>query len=250
METSIRTARADDAAAAADFAVAKRAEYEAYSPVFWRPAPTARAKHEPFLRFCIESGDFAALAAERDGTTAGIALANRRGAPPPFHADREATWFVDDFFVASPDLWQQVGGELLAEVERQASANGAERLIVVTAHGDGPKCAFLASAGFEPAASWWVHPVTPTAGPPPDLGTMQAVTGAAPRVYEPGGLTALAVSLGDEDPSSAVELFDRWAAASNAALAIVPARTSDAQLARALEEHGYAMASAWFSRAL
>ena len=124
----IRPARPDDAETAAAFADVKRAEYARYSPVFWRPAADARAKHQPFLRFCIQSDQFAAFAAETDAETGravvGVALANRHGAPAPFRADPEPTWFVDDFFVADSALWPTAGLALLKEIQRSPARAG------------------------------------------------------------------------------------------------------------------------------
>lgn len=245
----VRVARPDDADAAADFAATKRAEYEEYSPIFWRRAADGRAKHQPFLRQCIESDDYSAFAAERGDAIVGVILASRRGAPPPFHADREQTWFVDDFYVAEPELWESVGRALLDAAAAEAGASGAERLVVVGAQRDLPKRSFLLTAQCALEAAWWVHPVEPTNAAPPELTCVQAVVGRAPAVYEPGGLTALALALGDT-PATAVALFDQWAAASDAVLAIVPARSSDAALAGALEAQGYDVASEWFIRSL
>lgn len=241
----VRVGRPDDADIAADFAAEKRAEYEEYSPVFWRRAADGREKHQPFLRQCIGSNDYAAFTAERGNAIGGVILGNRRGAPPPFHTDSEPTWFVDDFYVARPELWETVGKALLDRLTEEASSNGAERLVAVGAHRDTPKRSFLLDAGWAVAAAWWVHPVEPTHAPLPRLTSVQALVGPAPPVYEPGGPTALALSLG-EVPATAVSLFGRWAAASNAVLAIVPARSSDRALADELEAQRYTVASEWF----
>lgn len=247
-EFVVRVARPDDADIAADFAVTKRAEYEKYSPIFWRCAAGGREKHQPFLTQCIESDDYSAFTAERGDEIVGMILANRRGTPPPFHADREPTWFVDDFYVAEPELWESVGRSLLDAVVEEAIAGGARRLVVVGAQLDLPKRSFLLDAQCAVAAAWWVHPVEPTNAPPPELSSIQAHVGPAPPVYDPGGLTAFATSLGDT-PATAVALFDQWAAASNAVVAIIPARASDIALEKVLETQGYVVASEWFIRA-
>ncbi|HEX2350380.1 MAG TPA: hypothetical protein VHI51_18235, partial [Ktedonobacterales bacterium] len=66
-EVVIRRARPEDAEVATAWAEVKRAEYARYSPVFWRPAADARARHQPFLRFCIEDAAYDAYAAEAGG---------------------------------------------------------------------------------------------------------------------------------------------------------------------------------------
>jgi hypothetical protein len=238
----VRRALAADAEAAADLAEAKRAEYAAYSPVFWRPAAGARERHRPFLAHCIENDRFLALAAEDAGELAGLVLAGKHGAPPPFHADAEPTWFVDDFLVAGGD-WDGAGALLL---ERVAGEAGGARLVVVTAHADRPKCAFLEARGFACAASWWVLPVDAEPGDPVLPDGAEAVTGPAPPVYDPGGLTALALRL---DPRHVAD-FVAWTVASDAVLAIVAARESDTSLAAALAAAGFARASAWYVRGI
>jgi hypothetical protein len=236
----VRRALAADAEPAADLAEEKRAEYAAYSPVFWRPAAGARGRHRPFLAHCIENDRFLALAAEEDGAFAGLVLAGRHGAPPPFHADAEPTWFVDDFLVAGGD-WDRAGAALLEQVAEEA--DGA-RLVVVTAHADRSKCAFLEAHGFACAASWWVLPVEAVPGEPVLPDGAEAVTGPAPPVYDPGGPTALALKLEPEHVTGFVD----WTSASGAVLAIVAARESDHGLASALAAAGFARASAWYVR--
>jgi hypothetical protein len=39
--------------------------------------------------------------------------------------------------------------------------------------------------GYTRGASWWVHPVTPRRGTPPELRTIEAVLGQAPPVMTP-----------------------------------------------------------------
>ena len=239
-DLTVRLASSEDADAAADLAEKRRAEYEPYSPVFWRPADGARERHRPFLAHCIESERFLALAAERSGGLAGIALASRHGAPPPFHADAEPTWFVDDFFVAD-GAWTDVGRPLLEAIAAEAA--GA-RLVVVSAHADRPKSGLLEELGFRCAASWWVLPVDPAPGDAILPDGVQAVTGPAPPVYDPGGPTALALTVGPADVAAYVD----WTVASGAVLAIVAARTEDAALADALAAAGFKAASAWYVR--
>jgi len=52
---TVQVAHPDDAHEAAVLADAKRAEYERYSPVFWRPADDAVGRHEPWLAKCLAS---------------------------------------------------------------------------------------------------------------------------------------------------------------------------------------------------
>jgi hypothetical protein len=230
----VERATANDAPAAARLAELKRAEYERYSPVFWRPAADARARHEPFLRSCLVSSEFTSYAARDDGELRGIAIAHHRVGPPPLTT--EDAWLVDDFLVAA-EAWQEVGGALLEQLERQP-------LVVLAARRDEAKQRFLRGRGYDRAASWWVRPVEPRACVDSTQARegFEAVTGPAPPVYDPGGTTALARRI-DAD---AVAAYTGWAAAQGAVLAIVPAGAEDVALEVAAESAGFEAASDWF----
>jgi GNAT superfamily N-acetyltransferase len=240
---TIGVAAVSDAHQAALLADAKRAEYERYSPVFWRPAENALDRHEPWLKKCLSDESYTSFAARSQSTLIGIAIAAHGVFPPPFRFDPEPSWLVDDFFVLSPDGWRTVGARLLEAVEESAREHGATRTVVLSARRDEPKRTMLAEVGYERGASWWVHPVQALECDPPSLRDTDAVVGPAPPVYDPGGLTALALEM--RDPSD-VPTFGEWTSASNAILAIVPARSSDPELEDALAAEGYEPASDWF----
>lgn len=125
-------------------------------------------------------------------------------------------------------------------------------MVVVVAQRDEPKRALLRSAGYTLAAAWWVRPLAPIAAPtdssaPEAPEGIEAVVAPAPPVYNPGGPVALALSLGDA-PAAQVARFDAWAAASGAALAVIPARVADVALVEALARAGYTVASEWYVR--
>jgi hypothetical protein len=229
----VEPATSGDAAPAAALAELKRAEYEAYSPVFWRVAAAATTRHEPFLRSCLGSDDFTSFSAREDGRLVGIVVAHHRVGPPPLTTDE--AWLVDDFFVAR-ERWDEVGGPLLAAFE-------AQPLVVLAARRDEPKRSFLQARGYARAASWWVLPVEPSGATTEPRG-FRAVTGAAPPVYDPGGPTALALALDAEHLAA----YTAWAAGEGAVLAIVPARVEERGLEAALEAAGYEPASDWFAR--
>jgi GNAT superfamily N-acetyltransferase len=226
----IERATPDDAAEAAAMAAAKRAEYERYSPVFWRVAADAEAIHAPFLARCIAGEEFfTGLAARSGGELVGIALTAHELLPPPLSADPVPSWLTDDFFVRDASLWATVGEALLEATERAARAAGAERL------------------GYERAASWWVRPLAPKRGDVPLPVSFRGVVGQAPPVYDPGGATSLALELSD---AAAVGAFGEWAAASGAVLAIAPVRSGCNALEAELAREGYEPASDWCAKSL
>lgn len=244
---TISVAEVGHAHEAALLADSKRIEYERYSPVFWRPAGDALERHEAFLAKCLDDEAYTCLAARREGHLAGIAMAAHSVIPPPFRSDPQRSWLVDDFFVASAAEWQSLGAQLVEAVERAARDSGAARLVVLCARRDEPKRAMLVACGYQRGASWWVLPVPALEGELPPLRDTDAVVGPAPPVYDPGGLTALALEM--RDPAD-VPTFGQWASASNAILAIVPARSSDPALEEGLVVGGYEPTSDWFIKAI
>ena len=100
----------DDADWAADLMVARRREYENYSPVFWRPAAHARARHVRFLRRQIADPATVALRSPR-----GFLIAQLRPA--------EA--FVDDFVIEPDGTWAFKGYRLTAFTNEEEAAVAA-----------------------------------------------------------------------------------------------------------------------------
>lgn len=243
---TVRPARADDAGAIADFADARRRIYQAYSPVFWRPAADARMHHTPFLADCLADGHHTAFAAESRGVVVGAAIADHRVRVPPFAQDRDASWLVDDFYVAAADWWWTAGGALLESVAHAARSSRQDRLIVVSAERDDAKNAMLRDRGFQPGAQWWVRPLEPPLTPVLAEGErLPMLVGPAPPVYDPGGPVALAL---DTAPPFAIDRFERQALAAEAVLAIVPVRTAAGTLTEVLAAAGYGVASVWYVR--
>src|SRR5688500_10834629 len=102
----------------ADLLEDRRRHYETWSPIFWRPAPGARAAHEPFLAALVASDTVVAL---RDDH--GFVIADRE--------DDRCT--VDDFAVDHPGRWATHGRLLLVAAWRLQRQRGADRARVVTA---------------------------------------------------------------------------------------------------------------------
>ena len=211
---------------------------------FQRPAPDALVVHEAFLAKLIEWDGFVVRVHEgRDGVD-GFVVARVGSAPPPF--GEGDLFHVDDFVVASPALWETVGAALLEHVAAEAASAGAEKAIVVSGSRtvDAPKVEFLAGLGLECEAEWWVKPIEPNQREPAEASGFDAFVGPAPPVYDPGGLTCLATEI--ESPA-ALPLFEEFASASQAVVAIVPTLTSRLDLRTELRERGYTVASEWYA---
>ena len=93
------------------------------------------------------------LVAEQDGLVLGFLVAMRARVPPVF--DPGPTMFVDDFYVAAPDRWADVGALLFTRLREIAVECHWRQLIVVSGTGDEPKNGFLSSVGLSPTSTWW-----------------------------------------------------------------------------------------------
>jgi|GEM_PF-3160066 len=148
---AVRDARADDVEAMADLAERKRQQYAAYAPRFWRPARDGRQKHLPFLGAQLT----------RDGATVLVAGAADPDADCPLDGFVIAhDGSVDDFAVATPNLWPTTGAALLREAERQSKQAGVTRMVVVCGGKDAPKTAILGAAGYTVVERWYVREAT------------------------------------------------------------------------------------------
>jgi GNAT superfamily N-acetyltransferase len=228
----------------ADLAEAKRQHYRDHAAPFQRPAPNGREVHEAFLPKLLEWDGFTVLVHDADDGVDGFIVARFGSAPPPY--GEGPLFHVDDFAVADAATWPTVGAALLREVMHRAEVAGIETAIVVSGPPsvDEPKAAFLSERGLRIDAEWRLKALTPTtAGSLPKEG-FDAAIGPAPPVYEPGGLTALALRV---DYPEAVERFEQFAAASDAVVAIVPVRMSDTDLRAELDRRGFVVASEWYA---
>lgn len=240
----VREAQVSDVEAMAALAEAKRQHYRDHAAPFQRPAPNGREVHEGFLPKLLAWDGFTVLVHEGGGEVDGFIVSRVGSAPPPYG---EGSWFhVDDFAVSEPSLWRSVGGELLREAIRRAHEAGIEQAIVVSGPPsiDEAKVTFLLGAGLHVDAEWRVKSLTPNPGNPPgDPQGFEAVIAPAPPVYDPGGVTALALSI---EPG-AVERFEEFASASGAVVGIVPVRISEKALRAELDQRDFVLASEWYS---
>jgi len=138
-----------------EIAAARRQEYAEYQPQFWRPATDAVARQRRFFASLIDKDD-TLIVVVRDGVNVhGFAVACAADAPPVYHPGG-LTCVIDDFAVADPTEWPTAGPLLLDAVRAWGFERGATQLIVVVAHLDQPKRAFLRTAQLDIASEWWV----------------------------------------------------------------------------------------------
>jgi len=228
----------------AELAEAKRLQYRDHASPFQRPARDGRVVHEGFLAKLLEWEGFTVLVHDAGSDIDGFIVARFGSAPPPY--GEGSLFHVDDFALAAAATWPTVGRALLDEVMRRAELAGIETAIVVggPASIDESKSAFLAALGLRVDAEWRVKVLAPTGGEMPPKEGFDTAIGPAPPVYEPGGLTALALRI---DYPEAVERFEEFAAASKAVVAIVPVLISDVRLRAELDRRDFVVASEWYA---
>ena len=193
----------------------RRAVYERFAPVFWKPAENAAVPHAAFLRSQVESGSAVGLRSEVGFVVAAV---------------RADHYDVDDFAVEPETEWSTQGRQLLQSVPEFGPLDQPARARVVTACQDLPKRRMLEALGLRPATRWWVKELRPAIAAEPTFaqvgfGSVKAMFVPAPPVYAPGGAVCI---LGDMEPYVAVEAAEE-AEAQGAVLAVVTRQASPSE---------------------
>lgn len=152
---TLREAVAADVPRILEIGEVKREQYETFSPIFWKKAPTPRQEFAPYVTGQVESERNIALVAEQGGIMSGYLIAQ---------CGNLAEGYVDDYAVADPAVdWPNTGTALMAEAGRRAAERGVASIVIVSGHADTPKRAALESLGFTLTKNWLALPLTPTA---------------------------------------------------------------------------------------
>lgn len=155
----IREATEADLPAILALAEAKRAEYATYSPVFWRVAEGAvEGQGHFFTKQRLQNEQSINLVAEDEGVIQGFIMALVHMAPPVYDPGGPVCT-IDDFTVASPDLWPTVGRALLEAATERVRARGVVLVITVCGYLDQPKRAMLQAEDATIASEWYVKPL-------------------------------------------------------------------------------------------
>jgi GNAT superfamily N-acetyltransferase len=142
-----------------DLADLKRREYEPFAPTFQRPAPNAMEVHRPWFAGLAKDPDVGTFVHEDTGGEVDGFVIVTTGPAPPVYDPGGATALIDDFTVASPELWQSAGAALLDAASQWAARQGAVQLVVVSGPHDAPKRALLEHAGLYVASEWFTTPL-------------------------------------------------------------------------------------------
>jgi hypothetical protein len=153
----IRTAVLSDTLQMAALSEKKRLEYEKYAPTFWRNAADSAEKQTTHFAAQLALENSICLVSESSGEIDGFIIAHVGNAPPVYDPG-SLVCVIDDFVVATPNLWNTLGLELLLEARKLARMRGADLTVVVCGQMDVPKREMLQSAGLYVASEWWVNP--------------------------------------------------------------------------------------------
>lgn len=158
MENFIRKALISDLEPIIALLEQKRLEYEAYQPVFWRKADDSAQKQSLYFEKLLQHEKVIAFVHEQSGIINGV-IVGTPAANPPVYNPGGATYLIDDFTVASPELWQTIGLALLQELTVAAKACDAVQLVVVCSQQDEAKRTMLEAANFPVVTEWRVKAI-------------------------------------------------------------------------------------------
>lgn len=152
---STRIAVEGDLDAMVRLAAVKRAEYQAYQPVFHKVANDADVKQRLFLKNMMGKPDVLLLVHKQHGNLDGW-LYLRLVSAPPVYRPGGLIATVDDFVVQDPSLWPSTGKALITDAKAWAKERGAILINVVCSPQDRPKRAWLDALGLSVASEWHV----------------------------------------------------------------------------------------------
>jgi adenine phosphoribosyltransferase len=167
---AVRAATMGDIPSMLQLSGTKRVQYETYEPVFHRRSDesVARAAQEPYFRRLIERDDVVVLVAEEHKSVVGFGTAEIHLAPAVYDPGGPAA-IIDDFCVATPQLWDTVGRQLLDALKAELRQRNVAVIIVVCSPDDVPKRHSIVGAGLNAASEWFVQALklteAPTHGP-------------------------------------------------------------------------------------
>ena len=132
----------------------RREIYQQYEPRFWKKAPnSARSSADWFGRLFLDSHNVS-LVAEEGEKVVGFLIA-REFPTPPVYDPGGPTALIDDFCVATPDRWSDVGARLVDAARLELRSRGFAQIIVVGAPKNDAKTKFLKGTDLSLASTWW-----------------------------------------------------------------------------------------------
>ena len=158
MKLKITPVQAEDILEMVRLSGIKRQDYETHQPRFWRRAESADSHQERWFHHLLNTQDHILLLAKEEDQIIGFVI-GRLIEAPAIYAPGGLTLMIDDFCVASPQLWLTAGQELLKEISSLAKKKGSVQTVVVTGAHDTFKKEFLKSMNMTIASEWYVSSI-------------------------------------------------------------------------------------------
>lgn len=195
-----------------------------FAPVFWCPSADASASHRAFIEYLLTEGGAKGF---RTSTAVVVAVPRGQG------------WLIDDMYVPGSG-WARGDGRALWNA-LDAVAHGAPVRFVCPAYEES-RGEFARAVGLTIAESWWLLELPNgatggEAGVRVNVAGAEAITVAAPPVYDPGGPVLYIPSLRDAPPALAAAITS--APELGCPAIVVNQVTGDATLEQALTEAGF-----------
>ena len=204
------------------------------APVFWRPAADASAHHRVFIEHLVSEAGAKAFRTDK-----AILVA----------VPRDEGWLVDDLYVPGSE-WAKGDGRTLWNALDGEAHGSPVRLVCPTYEGD--RAEFARTAGLSITESWWLLELLGAAGGEAgvrvDLAGAEAITVAAPPVYDPLGPILFLPSV--SDASAALPAAIESAPRLGCAAIVVNHPAGDDALARALARTGFRQHCDYFTGAI
>jgi len=150
----VRDARWPDVDALVALIQQRRRDLAAFDPRFWRPSDRAEAHTRRFYRWLLLTGRATFLLTEQDGQILAFLTARRVKAPPVYDPGGH-TILVDDFCVASPELWPTAGSLLLDALRARGRQRQWRQMIIAAPAADRAELELLRRHELTHTTSWW-----------------------------------------------------------------------------------------------
>jgi GNAT superfamily N-acetyltransferase len=134
-----------------------RRQLERYEPRFWKRAKGAAATTGAWFSRLLTDPQAVFLVAGDSAAIMGFLIARIQPTPPVYDAGGP-TAVIDDFCVAEPERWRDVGAALLADARAMLRAKGVAQVVVVAPQKDRAKAEFLRAQRLSLASTWWTTP--------------------------------------------------------------------------------------------
>jgi GNAT superfamily N-acetyltransferase len=151
---TIRAAASEDVPGCATMVETARVRLEGFEPRLWRRAAGAAAATQAFFARLIDDPQALFLVAMDKSALVGFLIARVQPAPPVYDPGGP-TALIDDFCVAAPARWADVGARLLTEARTRLKVRGIAQIIVVSPEREAGKMAMLKASGLSLASTWW-----------------------------------------------------------------------------------------------